>query len=242
MGKNSFVYYLDWAEQLLELPDELRLKIDDAIKRYVLYGEEPTDQVVQYSAFGLIRKQIDKDANRWNEIREKRTKSAKCRWTQVQQVDTNGCTCKQVDTNGGVNVNVNVNDNVFSNEDILKENYKKKKGGYAAVAATRLDDRKKEFYNSVFALAVSYSDEMLTNFYEYWSECNKSNTKMRFELERTWDIKRRLKVWASREMQFNKINRTNNITTNPTTAEERYNDAAIRATQLLAEDDADENH
>ncbi len=34
-------------------------------------------------------------------------------------------------------------------------------------------------------------------FLEYWTEQNKSGTKMRFEMERTWDLKRRLSRWAS---------------------------------------------
>lgn len=112
--KSSFVYYLDWAEELLTLPDELRLKVDDAVKRYVLYGEEPTDREVIYSMFGLMRKQIDRDADRWRDIREKRSKAAHCKWMQMQQVDANG------------GVNVNVNGNVSSNEDIIKENIIKK--------------------------------------------------------------------------------------------------------------------
>lgn len=114
--KSSFVYYLDWAEELLTLPSELRLKVDDAVKRYVLYGEEPTDREVIYSMFGLMRKQIDRDVDRWRDIREKRSKAAHCKWMQMQQVDAHG----------GVNVNVNVNDNVLSNDNIIKEKYKKK--------------------------------------------------------------------------------------------------------------------
>lgn len=112
--KSSFVYYLDWAEELLTLPDDLRLKVDDAVKRYVLYGEEPTDREVIYSMFGLMRKQIDRDADRWQDIREKRSKAAHCKWMQMQQVDANA----------GVNVNVNVNGNV--SKDIIKENIIKK--------------------------------------------------------------------------------------------------------------------
>lgn len=112
--KSSFVYYLDWAEELLTLPSELRLKVDDAVKRYVLYGEEPTDREVIYSMFGLMRKQIDRDADRWRDIREKRSKAAHCKWMQMQQMDANA----------GVNVNVNVNGNV--SKDIIKENIKKK--------------------------------------------------------------------------------------------------------------------
>ena len=32
-------------------------------------------------------------------------------------------------------------------------------------------------------------------FFFYWTEPNPSNTKMRFELEKTWDTKRRLMRW-----------------------------------------------
>ena len=113
-NKSSFVYYLDWAEELLTLPSELRLKVDDAVKRYVLYGEEPTDREVIYSMFGLMRKQIDRDADRWEDIRGKRSHAARCKWMQMQQVDAHG------------GVNVNVNGNVSSNEDIIKENIIKK--------------------------------------------------------------------------------------------------------------------
>lgn len=118
-NKSSFVYYLDWAEELLILPDELRLKVDDAVKRYVLYGEEPTDREVIYSMFGLMRKQIDRDAERWEDIRGKRSHAARCKWMHMQQM-------QQVDAHGGVNVNVNVNDNVSTDVDNIKENNKKK--------------------------------------------------------------------------------------------------------------------
>jgi len=54
-----------------------------------------------------------------------------------------------------------------------------------------------------------YDGEMLNKFYEYWSEPNKSNTKMKFELQQTWDINRRLKTWASREKGFSKNSNLN---------------------------------
>ena len=39
-------------------------------------------------------------------------------------------------------------------------------------------------------------------FVDYWTEPNKSQTKLRFELEKTWDLSRRIKRWASNN--FNK--------------------------------------
>ena len=140
--KSSFVYYLDWAEELLTLPSELRLKVDDAVKRYVLYGEEPTDREVIYSMFGLMRKQIDRDADRWRDIREKRSKAAHCKWMQMQQVDANG----------GVNVNVNVNGNVSSNEDIIKENIIKKDADPLTEDEQRFIDGMKSKYPHVMKM------------------------------------------------------------------------------------------
>lgn len=59
--KNAFLYYNDWAKEMLLLPDDLRLKIDDAVKKFVLYGEEPSDPNVLYSMFTLMRRRLQQD-------------------------------------------------------------------------------------------------------------------------------------------------------------------------------------
>ena len=40
-----------------------------------------------------------------------------------------------------------------------------------------------------------YYDDMIKEFVSYSTEPNKSKTKMRFELQRTWDMARRLATW-----------------------------------------------
>jgi len=45
---------------------------------------------------------------------------------------------------------------------------------------------------------------MLKSFCDYWTEPNKSKTKMRFELEKTFEIGRRLATWSSRDKTFTK--------------------------------------
>ena len=47
-----------------------------------------------------------------------------------------------------------------------------------------------------------YGEKMITAFASYWTEPNKSKTKMRFEMEKTWEMKRRLATWASNEDKF----------------------------------------
>jgi len=51
-----------------------------------------------------------------------------------------------------------------------------------------------------------YDKDMRVAFKKYWTESNKSGTKMRFELEKTWDTKRRLDRWAKNN--FNKKEET----------------------------------
>jgi hypothetical protein len=43
---------------------------------------------------------------------------------------------------------------------------------------------------------------MLNEFYFYWTEKNKSGSKMKFEMEKTWDTKRRLGTWKRNSKRF----------------------------------------
>ena len=74
---------------------------------------------------------------------------------------------------------------------------KKPKDKAAAKAATL--SRKESFYQSLIPFVGQYPKEMIRAFYDYWSELNKSGTKMRYELEKTWELPRRLATWANRE-------------------------------------------
>lgn len=70
-----------------------------------------------------------------------------------------------------------------------------KKG--AAKAATL--SRKESFYQSLVPFVGKYQKEMIRSFFDYWSELNKTETKMRYELEKTWELPKRLVTWANRE-------------------------------------------
>ena len=61
--------------------------------------------------------------------------------------------------------------------------------------------RLENFYNEVFV--CDYPRETLTNFYEYWTEQNKSK-KMKFELCKTWNTKLRLKTWVRNSKKWDK--------------------------------------
>lgn len=50
---------------------------------------------------------------------------------------------------------------------------------------------------------TEYDTVMLEEFISYWTEPNRSNTKLRYEIEKTFAVKRRLKTWAANQNKFN---------------------------------------
>ncbi len=66
-----------------------------------------------------------------------------------------------------------------------------------------LDIVQKSFLDEVRAFESEYDIKMLHDFYAYWSEPTKNKKKIRKDLEKTWDTKRRLLTWFNRS-RFNK--------------------------------------
>ena len=66
-----------------------------------------------------------------------------------------------------------------------------------------INNRKLEFEEIVFQVTDISKDD-LQNFVDYWTESNKSNTKMKFEMERTFDINLRLKRWMKNKKNWYK--------------------------------------
>lgn len=74
---------------------------------------------------------------------------------------------------------------------------------------SKVEKRKKDFYNSLIPFLQQYPKEMIRAFFDYWSELNKSRTKMRFENEKTWETPKRLMTWANKEKDYGTNRRSN---------------------------------
>lgn len=62
--------------------------------------------------------------------------------------------------------------------------------------------RKQEFSEEVFR--SNLSTDICNEFCEYWTETNKSGTKMKFEMQKTFSIPLRLKRWQKNQTKWNK--------------------------------------
>ena len=77
---------------------------------------------------------------------------------------------------------------------------------YQGQTESKVEKRKTDFYNSLIPFLQQYPKELIRAFFDYWSELNKSRTKMRFEGEKTWETDKRLMTWANNENKYGKPN------------------------------------
>jgi len=64
--------------------------------------------------------------------------------------------------------------------------------------------RRDEFYQLLVPYLEIYPKDMIRAFFNRWTEPNKSKTRMKFELEATWDLKLRLTTWENNDLKWGK--------------------------------------
>lgn len=83
-----------------------------------------------------------------------------------------------------------------------------------------------------------YTKDMIEAFYNYWSEPTPSGKKMKFELEKTWDVSRRLRTWKRNESKYGgKYNSNSRSEQRDIEKERRATEAKCTIISMLAEGD-----
>jgi len=182
--RNSFLLYTDLWHTLQHCNDEQLGKITRLIFNYVTTGNSIDVEHPLFFLFNPIKVHLDRDKDKYESIVESRSIAGKVsaarrldKRNKSQQVLTSVNISQQDPTNPTDNVNDNVND---------IPNYKK--------MDTHLFKQELAKYRNEF------SDEMLRQFYIYWSE-EDSKGRMRFQLEKTWSVKGRLVRWQMNNKQ-----------------------------------------
>ena len=109
---------------------------------------------------------------------------------------------------------------MYASNEIIKKSIAGKKGAQArwqkdAVPLAKDANKNKiklnktKLINIINELTITnnYVKDEVAKFIDYWTETNKSGTKMRFELEKTWDTSRRLKRWMNSNFGKTKVSK-----------------------------------
>lgn len=65
-----------------------------------------------------------------------------------------------------------------------------------------IEERKSEFRESLRPFVEEYGKEMIFDFFKYWGEHGDRDKKMRFEKQKSWNTKLRLKKWQEMSRKF----------------------------------------
>lgn len=93
----------------------------------------------------------------------------------------------------------------------LRHTSKKSAEEKKAEKKARFERARLAFVEDLRPYLQMYGRDMVNEFYAYWSEPNKTHTKMRFEQEKTWDLERRLARWARNNKERNNGNTNNTV-------------------------------
>jgi hypothetical protein len=80
-----------------------------------------------------------------------------------------------------------------------QEKEKEKEKEKVQLKKNNIDERKLKFASTLNPFVDVYGRDMINDFFKYWTEPNKSNTKFKQELEKTWSVERRLETWSKND-------------------------------------------
>ena len=201
--KKSFLIYDDWGDLVETLPDEDKGRVFSALFRFSATGE--VNDLSNPAADMLLKvmvKQLRDDKEKYDRKCEKNKENSAKRFIDGYRTISNDndgyrtMTDKDKDKDKELDKDKekdSLKDKEKTNVNVSKKESEK----VAAEAATSA--RKEKFYASLVPFVDKYGKDMIRDFFDYWSEMNRSKSKMRFEQQSTWELALRLKTWADRE-------------------------------------------
>jgi len=65
-----------------------------------------------------------------------------------------------------------------------------------------IQQRQREFKDTLRPFLEEYGEPMIVKFFDYWTEHSAKGRKMRFEKQKVFDVKLRLKTWSANQKKF----------------------------------------
>jgi hypothetical protein len=189
-NKKSFLLYVDQIGLFEELPDDKAGQLIKHIFRYVNDKNPETDDLIIKIAFEPIKRQLKRDLEKYEQIRERNRENARKRWDAQKSVtvqkDATVCDRIPNNTKNADKDNDNVNDNV--------NDINKRKQVFKTLINKILESERIKYRNN---------KQDIIDFFEYWTEHGMKDKKMRFEKEKSFGIARRLDTWFTNKEKFN---------------------------------------
>lgn len=111
--------------------------------------------------------------------------------------------------NNNSTLNNNINNKIYSGEADASDTQTAKvkltlEGEKKKIAPKEKDpaQREQEFRLAASIYNATYGEQLVKEFCDYWTEPTTGGKKLRWEMQKTWDLKRRLATWYANEQKF----------------------------------------
>jgi hypothetical protein len=144
------------------------------------------EQIFEVIDANIFIKFLSEQLNEFDDLSKQNSKNARDGWEKRRKIRD------ESERNATALISQCENDAI--REDKIKENNIKENNS--------IDSRKLKFASTLKPFVDEFGRDTLKEFYDYWTEPNKSNSKFRQELEKTWSLERRLQTWIKNESNF----------------------------------------
>lgn len=212
--KKSFLLYCDLIHTVEKMTDEKAGLLLKHLLKYVNDLNPSTEDMLIELVFEPIKQQLKRDLEKWNKEKTKKSNAGIMgnlkRWhpdlfsdVELNNISlekalsiaenrrTSQCDNRQSHPIAEIAVIDTVTVSVTDNDKVTKK-------------VNNIKDRKLKFASTLESYLELYGRDMLNDFYSYWTEENKSGTKFKQEIEKTWSLDRRLKTWSENDRNFKK--------------------------------------
>lgn len=189
--KNSVIFIKDWTILVQSLTPDKQLVFWDLFVNYEYGKDNICSDLMVFPIWNFIKTQLDKMNEKYNDtiVNRNRINGKKSSGRPKKQIFT------ETQNNPKNPVGFSETQKTLNNNNNSNEN---------------INDNINEFKEKVFSFH-EYDQKMLNEFFDYWTEKNKSGKKMRYEEQKFFDIKKRLARWKLNQKENfaqkeNKIN------------------------------------
>lgn len=192
-----FSFFRSYLEAIEQCPENVQFELYKAIVLYGLDRKEPKNiSPLSKTLWPLIRPILDKQWTKYNNGKNGGAPSGSL-IGNTNAVKDKGKTNRKQTENKATPSKEKEKEKEKDNTNIVVNM------SASAPFAITIEDRQKAFYNELVPYVAQYTPELVRAFYDYWSEPSQSGSKMRRELEKTWDTGKRLARWERNEKPMN---------------------------------------
>lgn len=172
--RKMFKFYRSYYDVAIELPDKDRLAFYDAIMNRQFFGIEPNLKGLAKLVYISQKHSIDAQVKGWED------------YFKLQLSDNHAMIPPIIPP-------------IIQLKEKEKEKEEDKRDATKVATQSRILSFKESLYPFTKSKGGKYDNDMVKDFFNYWSELNKSGTKMRWELQQTFEIPKRLTTWEKRD-------------------------------------------